>query len=275
MKPALMSAAWIGLAVCSGTSPLLAQMHNNTEKQLTCQNGNYGNDQARHCEIREQSVPGVGRLNVDIGQNGGANVKGWLRGEVLVRARVESAADTQAEADSMASRVIVDSSGAQVRATGPESANNSSWSVSYEIFVPQFSDLTLKGNNGGLTISDVRGEIHFEVNNGGVKLNRVAGDVSGTTVNGGITADLAGFTWDGRQLELNTHNGGVTITLPANYSAHLQAETGMGSIQSDFPVTMQGNIRSRKMDFSLGSGGPLIHVTTGNGGIKIKRAETQ
>jgi DUF4097 and DUF4098 domain-containing protein YvlB len=145
--------------------------------------------------------------------------------------------------------------------------------VSYEIFVPQNTDLNLKSNNGGLTIADVRGQIRFDVNNGGVHLKRVAGDVSGATVNGGIQAELAGPTWDGRQLELTTHNGGVTVAMPATYSAHLQVETGLGGIQSDFPVTMQGEVRPRRLDFSVGAGGPLVHITTGNGGIKLKRTD--
>jgi hypothetical protein len=275
MKSALITAASIGLAVYPGASSLFAQMQDNSEKQMTCQNDGYDSDHVRHCEIREQSVPGVGRLSVDVGQNGGATVKGWLRSDVLVRARVEAAADTQSAATGMASQVLIDSTGGQVRAMGPDSANNAWWSVSYEIFVPQTTDLSLKGNNGGMTVADVRGQIHFDVNNGGVHLKRLAGDVSGVTVNGGIQVELAGATWDGRQLELTTHNGGVTVAMPPNYSAHLQAETGLGSIQSDFPVTMQGNVRSRQLDFSVGAGGPLIHITTGNGGIKLKRTDLQ
>ncbi|MEI9973913.1 MAG: hypothetical protein WDO73_18795 [Ignavibacteriota bacterium] len=94
-------------------------MQNNSEKQMTCENGGNDNDRARHCEIREQSVPGVGRLTIDQGQNGGATVKGWLRNEVLVRARVEASADTQSAAAAVASRVLIDSSGGQVRAMGP------------------------------------------------------------------------------------------------------------------------------------------------------------
>ncbi len=275
MKSTLITAACLGLAVFPGAGRLLAQMQNNSEKQMTCENGGNDNDRARHCEIREQSVPGVGRLTIDQGQNGGATVKGWLRNEVLVRARVEASADTQSAAAAVASRVLIDSSGGQVRAMGPDDANNASWSVSYEIFVPQNSDLNLKGNNGGMTVSDVRDQMHFDVNNGGVHLNRVAGDVTGATVNGGIQVELAGATWDGRQLDLTTHNGGVTVAMPSNYSARLQAETGLGSISSDFPLNMQGNMRPRKLDFSVGAGGPLIHITTGNGGIKLKRTDTQ
>lgn len=275
MKSALTGAAWIGLAVSTGSVPLFAQLQDNSEKQMTCENGGNDGERARHCDIREQTVPAVGRLSLDAGQNGGTTVKGWLRGDVLVRARVETAGETQAAAALMASQVSIDSSGGEVRATGPESVNNSSWSVSYEIFVPQNTDLSLKTNNGGVTIADVRGQIDFDVNNGGVHLKRVAGDVSGSTVNGGIQVELTGATWEGRQLEVSTRNGGVTVAMSSSYSAHIQAETGSGGIQSDFPTTLEGNVRPRRLDFDLGSGGPLIYITTGNGQVRLKRVESQ
>jgi DUF4097 and DUF4098 domain-containing protein YvlB len=275
MRSALTGAAWIGLAVSTGCIPLLAQLQNNSEKQMTCENGGYDSEHARHCDIREQTVPSIGRLNLDAGRNGGATVKGWLRSDVLVRARVESMGETEGAAAIMASQVSIDSSGGQVRAIGPEPANNSWWSVSYEIFVPQNTDLSLKSHNGGLTISDVRGQIHFEGNNGGVHLKRVAGDVSGATVNGGVQVELTGAMWDGRQLEVSTRNGGVTVVMPSHYSAHIQAETGSGGIHSDFPAPLDGNARSRRMDLNLGSGGPLIHIATGNGGVRLKRVDSQ
>jgi hypothetical protein len=277
MKSVLTSAAWIGLAASIGGVPLLAQLQDNNQKTLTCGNGSYDSDRVRHCEVREQSLASIGRLNIDAGPNGGATVKGWLRGDVLVRARVEASAENEGTAANLASRVMVDSSGGQVRATGPERSENSSWSVSYEIFVPQVTDVTLKTNNGGLTISDVRGQLHFDAVNGGVHLKRVAGDVSGATVNGGIDVELTGTVADWRQMELTTHNGGVTVAMPSHYSARVQAETGMGRISSDFPLppSVDGNPRGRKMDFNIGAGGPPIHITTGNGGIRLKRTESQ
>ena len=275
MKLIMTSATWIGLAASMGSVPLLAQMQNNTEKQMTCDNGGNNGDQARHCEIRELPATAIGRLNVDGGQNGGATVKGWTRGDVLVRARVEARGDTEGAAANMASRVNIDTSGGQVRATGPESVNNSGWSVSYEIFVPQNTDLTVKSNNGGLTISDVRGQIRFTGTNGGVHLKRVAGDVSGNTVNGGVQVELAGAVWDGRQLEVSTTNGGVTLAMPAHYSARVQAETSNGGLHSDFASPLDSKARTRKLDFSVGAGGPLIHVTTQNGGVTVKKVEAQ
>lgn len=275
MRLVLTSAAWIGLAVCSRGVPLFAQLQDNSEKQMTCNNGGSDGENVRHCEIREQTLASIGRLSIDAGPNGGATVKGWMRGDVLVRARVEASAENEGAAAILASRVTIDGSGGQVRATGPEAVNRSWWSVSYEIFVPQISDLTLKTNNGGITISDVRGQIHFDANNGGVHLKRVVGDVSGATVNGGIQVELAGAIWDGRQMELSTHNGGVTVAMPSHYSARIQAETGMGRIQSDFPLPQDANGRSQRLDFAVGGGGPPIHITTGNGSIRLKKTDSQ
>ena len=275
MKSALTGAAWIGIAVSTAGIPLLAQLQDNSEKQMTCQNGGNDGESARHCEMREQTLPAIGRLSVDSGQNGGATVKGWLRSDVLVRARVDASGETEAAAAIVASQVSIDSAGGQVRAIGPESKNNSSWSVSYEIFVPQNTDLTLKTHNGGIVISDVRGQIRFDGNNGGVHLKRLAGDVTGATVNGGVQVELAGAVWDGRQLEVSTRNGGVSVAKPSYYSAHIQAETQSGGVQSDFPVMLEGNVRPRRLDFNLGSGGPLIHITTANGHVSLRRADSQ
>lgn len=277
MKSAVMCAAWIGVAVFTSAEPSLAQLRDNSEKQLTCQNGSYDSDGVRHCEMREQTAASIGRFTVDANRNGGLTVKGWLRNEVLVRARVETSAPNEGAAVNLASRVSIDTSGGQVRAIGPESGenDNSWWSVSYEIFVPQNTDLTATARNGGIAISDVRGQIRFEGRNGGVQLKRLAGDVVGSTVNGEIKVELTGAIWDGRQLEVTTRNGGVNVTMPSTYSARIQADSDKGGFQSDFPVNVQGNVKPRHLEFNIGSGGPMIHVTTTNGHVSFNRAESQ
>lgn len=277
MRSAFACVAWIGIGAFASGGQLLAQLRDNSEKQMACQSGGYYSDGVRHCEMREQTVLAVGRLSVDASRNGGVTVKGWLQNYVLVRARIEASADNESAAANLASRVSIESSGGQVRATGPESIdnNNSWWSVSYEIFVPQNTDLTTTARNGGITISDVRGQIRFEGRNGGVHLKRLAGDVSGSTVNGGVQIELTGTIWDGRQLEVTTRNGGVHVTMPSSYSARVQAETERGGFQSDFPVTVEGNVRPRRLDFNFGAGGPLIHVTTSNGRVSFTRADSQ
>src|SRR5260370_2168899 len=87
MRLAVMCAAWIGVAVFAAGEPLLAQLRDNSEKQMSCQNGGYDSDGVRHCEMREQTVPAVGRLSVDANRNGGGTGESWLRKEGVVRAR--------------------------------------------------------------------------------------------------------------------------------------------------------------------------------------------
>jgi DUF4097 and DUF4098 domain-containing protein YvlB len=259
------------LATLALATAAFGQMRDNQTKEMTCDKTGSGGSQARTCEIREQSVAAIGVLNVDAGQNGGATVKGWSRNEVLVRTRVEGWADSDADARSIGSQVYVDTSGGHVQAHGPQSLNNSGWSVSFEIFVPQATSLTLKTVNGGINISDIRGSLRFDATNGGVNLKRLAGDVNGSTVNGGVNLELTGTTWEGSQVQVTTRNGGVNISVPAAYSAHFQTETGNGALHSEFPLNVSGDLRSRSRDFSIGAGGPLIHVTTTNGGVNLKK----
>jgi hypothetical protein len=241
-------------------------MQDNQEKQMTCQNNGYS-ERAKFCEVREQSAAAVGVLNVDAGPNGGATVKGWSRNEVLVRARVEGWGNSDTDARVAASQVYIDASGGHVQARGPASSNNTGWSVSFEIFVPQATSLTAKTINGGIRVSDIRGNLSFETTNGGLHLSRLAGEVTGSTVNGGVNLELTGATWDGSRVQVATQNGGVSISIPQNYSAHFQTQTVHGSVKSEFPINQQADIQSRNRDFSLGAGGPLIHVTTTNGGV--------
>jgi hypothetical protein len=250
-----------------------AQLRDNRTAQMTCDKGNYGGDRQSFCEVREQTIPGVGRLTVDPGKNGGVTVRGWLRNDVSIRSRVETWAGSVDEARALAGLVRVDASAGQIKASGPDAQRDSSWSVSYEIFVPQMTDLDMTSFNGGISVSDVRGRIAFDAKNGGVRLTRVAGDVSGQTLNGGIQIELTGRTWEGGKLEASTTNGGVTIAMPENYSAHIQTGTVNGAIDSDFPVsvTVRGRIRPQNLDFNVGSGGPLIHLSTTNGGVKLRK----
>jgi DUF4097 and DUF4098 domain-containing protein YvlB len=259
------------LASLALAASAFGQMRDNQTKEMTCDKSDSGGNQAKSCEIREQSVAAIGVLNVDAGANGGATVKGWSRNEVLVRTRVEGWADNDAAARAMGSQVLVDTSGGHVQVHGPASASNAGWSVSFEIFVPQATSLTLKAVNGGINVSDIRGTLRFEATNGGINLKRLAGDVTGSTVNGGVNLELTGTTWEGSQVQVTTRNGGVNISVPATYSAHFQTETGNGGFRSEFPITVNGELRSGNHDFSIGAGGPLIHVTTTNGGVNLKK----
>lgn len=257
---------------------LLGQMRDNRDKDLTCQDYNYRGGwrfnrfEAHHCEIREQTVPANGRISVDPGRNGGVTVKGWTRNDMLVRSRIDAWARRDSDATTLMNEVHVDVSNGSVTSSGPSNWDDQGWSVSYEIFVPRKTGVEARAVNGGVSVSDVEGTMHLETTNGGINLSRVAGDVSGETKNGGVNVELDGNTWRGRQLDVETRNGGVTVSVPSNYSARVEAETVNGRVSSDLPVTVRGWIRRQSLDGTIGSGGPLIHVSTVNGGVVLRRS---
>lgn len=259
-----------GLTVAAALA--LTAFAQNAEREMTCDGGS-DSDLVSHCEINEMTIAGMNHVWVDGGLNGGMTIKGAARQDILVRARVQTSAETEAEAQSIARQIVIHTGGGRIIADGPTRERKRNWSVSYEILVPQRSDLTLKAHNGGIRISDVRGEIEFEALNGGVSLNRLAGNVHGHTANGGLSVVLAGERWEDGQLDASTVNGGVSMAVPDNYSARLETATVNGHIRVDFPVTVHGEI-DHQLAIELGSGGSLVRAVTTNGGVSIKRKES-
>ncbi len=253
------------------SSMAAAQGEKEKKGSLACRDNWYSDRLVGHCEIREQQLAvSGGTISIDGRQNGGISIKGWDRGDVLVRARIQTAAATQAEADELAKQVRIETGGVKIYADGPERRKDYQWDVSYEIFVPKRSDVSLQTHNGGISISEVRGRIDFSALNGGVVLRRVGGSVHGSTTNGGLVIDLDGDRWDGEELDVSTTNGGIVMNVPENYSAHLVTGTVNGGLNVEFPVTVQGRI-SRELAVNLGSGGATIRAMTTNGGVKIRR----
>ncbi len=253
--------------VCLAALPAFAQKSNSCD-------GNWSGDRASFCVVREQTIPAVGgTLTVDGRQNGGVSVKGWDRAEILIKAKVQTWADTDSEAQALANQIQVQTSGAQIRAEGPsnDGSRHLGWAVSFELFVPINSDLSLKAHNGGISVASVRGRIDFETVNGGVSLRQLAGAVHGQTINGGVSIELSGDRWDGEGIDVKTTNGGVNLVLPENYSARLEASTVHGGFKVDVPVAMASGRIERNLAVDLGSGGSLLRVTTTNGGVTVKR----
>jgi len=259
------------IAATLSVMSVLAFAQDRSRGSLTCRDNWYSDRLMGHCEIKEQTIAAGGVITVDARKNGGVSVKGWDRNEVLVRARIQTAASTQSEVDDLAKQIRIETGGGKIFAEGPENRRDYHWNVSYEIFVPRRSDLSLEAHNGGISIADVSGRIEFTGHNGGVVLKRVGGLVRGGTTNGGVVVELDGARWDGETLDVKTTNGGIVMSVPENYSAHLETGTVNGHLNVDFPVTVQGRI-TRELAVNLGSGGPTIRATTTNGGVKIKRA---
>ncbi|MFL5464289.1 MAG: DUF4097 family beta strand repeat-containing protein [Gemmatimonadaceae bacterium] len=232
-----------------------------------CERG-WNNGRARFCELRTYTISPAPRISVDGGDNGGVAFMGENRRDVRVVARVQASADDDATAREIARQIRVFTDGGRIRSEGPEHRDHNSWSVSYDVYVPNQSNLEANTENGGISVDDVRGEMNFEATNGGIHVSDVGGNVRARTTNGGVVANLSGSSWQGQGLDLRTTNGGATVYVPRGYNAQLETGTTNGGMRVDFPITVRGSL-SRRISTQLGSGGPLVRVVTTNGGVHI------
>lgn len=239
-----------------------------------CNSNNWSNgDKQSFSELREMTVPASGTINVDGGRNGGIKVTGEDRGDVLVRACVQTWGSTDEAARAVAKSIRINTSGT-IRAENADDAPD--WSVSYQIAIPRNTNLSLKAKNGGISISGIDATAEFETVNGGLHLSNLAGNVRGRTTNGGVHVDLAGTSWKGTGLDLQTTNGGVHVTMAENYAARIETGTVNGGIHSSVrglqvekdPNDRRGH-RATRITTDLNGGGAPIRLITTNGGVHI------
>ncbi|MBI4545853.1 MAG: hypothetical protein HY703_11705, partial [Gemmatimonadetes bacterium] len=55
-------------------------------------------------------------------------------------------------------------------------------------------------------------------------------------------------------------------------SADVRAQTVNGNLTTDFPMTVVGRASARRLQGSIGKGGPELHLSTVNGGIRLRRS---
>ena len=126
-------------------------------------------------------------------------------------------------------------------------------------------------SNGHIRAEGIRGALEATTSNSSVHaiLEKVDGAVRVQSSNGSIDLTLPANTQSA--VRAHTSNSGITLHLPGEVNARLSAATSNSSISSDFEMRMRGEISKHHIDGTLGSGGPLIDLSTSNGPIRILR----
>jgi DUF4097 and DUF4098 domain-containing protein YvlB len=152
-------------------------------------------------------------------------------------------------------------------------------------------ELEARTSNGTIEAQDVDGNVNLHTSNGAIRAETKRGSFEGTTSNGSITARLndPAATWpvraetsnghidltlDAKQLpevRASTNNSSILLRLPASASARVRAATSHSSVTSDFDGLESGYDRRKHSELhgTIGSGGPLIDLSSSNGSIKI------
>ncbi|MBM3787129.1 MAG: DUF4097 domain-containing protein [Acidobacteria bacterium] len=150
-------------------------------------------------------------------------------------------------------------------------------------------DVSASSTNGTIECIDVSGAISARTTNGRIKLESIEGPMDASTTNGPIFAEMKRST-DDRKMRFSTSNGSIDLRLPAGLKNDVRASTTNGSIKTQMPAgsnfqvsarttsssissdfDIQGDISKRRIEGRIGSGGPILDLSTTNGGISLQR----
>lgn len=166
---------------------------------------------------------------------------------------------------------------------------------------------TLRTSNGSVRVFRFNGKLRADTSNASIECSACVGGAYLRTSNGSISGELAKGAFEAitsnssielrlretdptqpirlessngkidltldtpRQLRAGTSNSSILLRLPASANANLRATTSNSSISSDFEVSTSGALSKNRLEGQIGSGGPLLELSTSNGSIKIYR----
>ncbi len=130
---------------------------------------------------------------------------------------------------------------------------------------PRFRGRTVNGRieaehlSNDVDVSTVNGDIHVST----------SGFADATTVNGSIDAAL-GRADPTRGLRFKTVNGSITLDVPDDLNADVDAHWVNGGLDTSLPLTLKGRLTRQAARGALGSGGPTLSLSTVNGSIRLR-----
>ena len=136
-------------------------------------------------------------------------------------------------------------------------------------------DLRGEAMSGEIGVTDVSGGVELETVSGDLTLHNVRSrSVRAETVSGSV--EFEGRTERGGRYDFASHSGDVRLVLPPTLGALISVETFSGTIDSDFPITLNpGQRHGRQYEFQVGDGGARIGASSFSGGIYIQRGTSR
>lgn len=241
--------------------------------------------------------------------DGSIEVTTWDKS--VVGLTIERRAGSQAEAEALKVTTSQDGNRIVVEAVQPERTVqvgiHMGRSVRFVVSVPKNTDLVARTGDGSITVTGVHGRLELRSGDGSVTGTGLAGEIAAQTGDGSVALEgvkgkvdvdtgdgsvriagaptvLRAHTGDGSvaldleagtaikdNWEITTGDGGVSLELPGTINAELDASTGDGTIDaSAFGLRAEGESK-RELRGRLGTGGAMLKVRTGDGGITIAK----
>jgi hypothetical protein len=150
------------------------------------------------------------------------------------------------------------------------SSKDNDVAVNFEVRVPAGVKLRAQTVNGGLSAERLTDDVVASAVNGDLNIT-TSGTAQATTRNGSIWANMGRADWTS-QADFTTVNGSITIVCSCDLNVQLKALAHHGDIDSDWPLKIKGRLGSREASGTLGTGGPVLNLSTENGNIRLRKS---
>jgi hypothetical protein len=140
--------------------------------------------------------------------------------------------------------------------------------------------VTLKlPRNVNLDLKQIAGDVSVGPTEGMVRLESIAGHVSTSSVQAAEMSSLAqGLSMEIKQigergLRLTSVVGGIELALSDNLNARFESSSIVGNVLSDIPTVKVSTDGRSDFEARIGSGGPLITISSVRGGIRLRKLD--
>ena len=150
---------------------------------------------------------------------------------------------------------------------GRNSTRNNDVRVAFYVSVPEDVGFLGKTVNGDVRVHDLASEVGAKSVNGDIEIS-TTGFAEASTVNGSIEAAMERYDI-ASGLSFSTVNGSISLDLPDDVDADVDARWVNGRLETDLLLELIGRVSRRSVRGVLGEGGPELNLRTVNGSIRL------
>ena len=142
--------------------------------------------------------------------------------------------------------------------------------IDMEVKLPKELLLDAHAVSGNVSVVGAEGDVRVGSVSGDVRMERLrATSVKASSVSGDVSVSVESLTGMG-DLKFTSVSGNVTAELPKGLDADVTMRSVSGSLDSDFPLTLNGRMSRNRLEARIGKGGRELEVTTVSGNVRLR-----
>jgi len=232
-------------------------------------------DRAKYERIEHLSAPITSGITLAVETHvGSISITGADVSDCNITAAICVKASTKEKAKKLAEQVKIKLEPGpdtlSIKVEKPAALEERCLKVDFDITAPRQLNLNCTADVGSTKVSDISGRIRASVDVGKITCKEIAGDVDLKTDVGKVRVVYSETASAICNADIKTDVGKIDFTGPPNLSARLEASTDVGSIKTDLPITLTGEISRKRLKGTIGTGEGNLRFKTNVGSINIR-----